>query len=157
MNHFIFARRLLLLTATSAAWSVHTHAMAQAPSNYGAYFSQTAGMRGAESGNRYLYDKYFYGQATVSPYMSLARPGNDSSANYQMFVRPELERRAANEKAGMAYVQQRKLQGNVGYTAFPGAGFAGGTVNDAILKPAPKTTTTPSSYYNHWYGGWSNR
>jgi hypothetical protein len=149
-------RRALQMAVTSSGLIAATHAHAQMPSNYGAYFSQSAGMRGAESSSRYLYDKYFYQRATVSPYMSLSRPGNDSGVNYQVFVRPEQQRRAAAEKASMAYVQQRKLQGNIGHTEFPGAGFVGGTINDAILKPVAKQPTTPSSYYNHWYGSWSS-
>jgi hypothetical protein len=150
-------RCLLWMAVVVCALIAAPRALAQAPSNYGAYFSQSAGMRGAESANRYLYDKYFYQRATVSPYINLARPGSDSSFNYQMFVRPEQERREAASKASMAYVQQRKLQGNVGHTALPGAGFMGGTINDAIMKPAMPKATTPSSYYNHWYGGWANR
>jgi hypothetical protein len=135
-------------------------ASGQVPSSYGAYYTQSAGMRGVQSSSRYLYDKYFYQRPTVSPYMSLARPGGDAATSYQTFVRPELERREAASRASMAYVQQRKLEGRVGETRFPGAGFIGGTVNDAILKPAPqvpKVSSTPSSYYNHWYGGWGNR
>jgi hypothetical protein len=155
MIDFTYPRTFAVLTMSLAAGFTHAHAFAQANMNYGAYFSQSAGLRGAESANRYLYDKYFYQRSTVSPYLNLARPGNDAGANYQAFVRPELERRAANEQATRAYVQQRKLQGNVGYTAFPGAGFSGGTINDAILKPLPKASTTPSSYYNHWYGNWN--
>jgi hypothetical protein len=149
------SRQFVALAVCLTSWCLPARTFAQATPNYGAYFSQSAGLRGAESANRYLYDKYFYQRATVSPYMNLARPGNDAAANYQTFVRPELERRAAADKASMAYVQQRKLQGNVGYTALPGAGFSGGTINDAILKPLPKASATPSSYYNHWYGSWN--
>jgi hypothetical protein len=129
----------------------------QVPSNYGAYYSQSAGSRGVQSSNRYLYDKYMYQRPTVSPYVNLARPGSDSATSYQTFVRPELERREAAAQTQRAYVQQRKLQGNVGQTVYPGAGFSGGTVNNALMKPAPAMKSTPSSYYNHWYGGWANR
>jgi hypothetical protein len=132
-------------------------AYAQFPNGYGSYYTQNAGLRGAQSSNKYLYDKYFYHRPTVSPYMSLSRPGSDPATNYFTYVRPELQRREAAQQASMAYVQQRKLEGRVGETRYPGAAFIGGTMNDAILKPVPSVKATPSSYYNHWYGGWANR
>jgi hypothetical protein len=143
--------------ATVVCCAIAATASGQMPSSYGAYFTQSAGTRGVQSSSRYLYDKYFYQRPTVSPYLNLARPGGDIGASYQTFVRPEVERREAASRASMAYVQQRKLEGKVGETRFPGAGFVGGTVNDAILKPVPQVKSTPSSYFNHWYGGWANR
>ena len=146
MNRTNFRQACLQLISVCCGMLVATIAVGQTP-NYGAYFSQSAGMRGVESSNRYLYDKYFYQRPTVSPYINLARPGNDVATSYQTLVRPELQRREAAATAQMNYVQQRKLQGNVGHTVYPGAGY----------KPAPAVKTTPSSYHNHWYGGWANR
>jgi hypothetical protein len=143
----------LFLAAASAS--------AQYPGGYGAYYSQNVtspgGMRGVESSSRYLYDKYFYQRSSVSPYLNLGRSGGDIATSYQTYVRPELQRREANAASSRAYVQQRKLEGRVGETRLPGAGFIGGTINDARLKPVPQVTSRPSSYYNHWYGGWNNR
>jgi len=147
---------LKLIVAVFGA-SVAADSLGQIPSNYGSYYSQNAGMRGAESSSRYLYDKYFYQRSTVSPYLNLDRPGSDFATSYQTYVRPELQRREAVDATNRAYVQQRKLQGNVGQTVYPGAGFIGGTPNDARMKPAMPVKPTPSSYHNHWYGGWANR
>jgi hypothetical protein len=132
-------------------------ALGQIPSNYGSYYTQNSGTRGAVSSNRYLYDKYFYHNTAVSPYLNLGRSGGDFATSYQTYVRPEMERREAASASQRAYVQQRKLQGNVGHTAYPGAGFIGGTASDARLKPAMPAKPTPSAYHNHWYGGWANR
>lgn len=118
---------------------------------------QTGGGMGTASSSRYLYDKYFYHRPTVSPYINLSRPDPYGSTSYQAYVRPELERREAASQVRSAYVQQRKLEGRVGETRYPGAGFVGGTLSDAWLKPVPPIKSTPSFYYNHWYGGQLNR
>jgi hypothetical protein len=156
----IAALRFCIGVLAVAVSSAAAHrACAQLPSNYGSYYTQnfakTGGGLGTDSSSRYLYDKYFYQKSTVSPYLNLGRAGSNSGTSYQTFIRPELQRREANEAASRAYVQQRKLEGRVGETRLPGAGFSGGTLNDAYLKPMPKVQNTPSAYYNHWYGGWN--
>jgi hypothetical protein len=149
---------LLLL----AAWiGLGLSATAQAQQNYGQYYQKElkktgGGGMGLGNSNRYLYDKYFYHNPSVSPYLSAVRGGNLSGTSYYANVKPELERRRANERAQAAYVQQRKQQGNIGDTRFPGA-ITGGGVDASYLKPVPSRPTKPSSYYNHWYGGWNNR
>jgi hypothetical protein len=136
-------------------------ARAQAPGSYSDYYGKQLtsfrGTVGAPTPNRYLYDKYFYHRPSVSPYLNVGRLDTMSGTSYQAYIRPELQRREATAAANRAYVQQRKLEGRVGETRYPGAGFVGGTINDAILKPVQPVRTTPSSYYNHWYGGWANR
>lgn len=148
------------ILGTTAFALTATSAWAQYSSGYGSYYTQNVtkpgGTLGAQSSSRYLYDKYFYQRPTVSPYLNVGRPGSDMAASYQTYVRPEQQRREAAETASRAYVQQRKLEGNVGDTRLPGAAYGGG-LSSAILKPAAPTKATPSSYYNHWYGGWANR
>lgn len=134
----------------------------QAQQSYGQYyqkqFQQTGGGGlGLGSSNRYLYDKYFYRNTAVSPYLSAVRGGSLSGTAYTTSVRPELERRQAAERSQAAYIQQRKLAGNVGDTRYPGSAFYGASPGSAYLKPVPKTAAKPSAYYNHWYGGWANR
>jgi hypothetical protein len=153
-----------LLLALSVAMSLCVAFMprgASAQQSYSDYYrkslKQTGGGLGTESSSRYLYDKYFYHNPAVSPYLNLARGDTMSGTSYQAYVKPELARREAALKAQSAYLQQRKLQGNIGDTRFPGAGFVGGTPADAWLKPVPPVKSTPSFYYNHWYGGWANR
>lgn len=134
---------------------------AHAQQSYSDYYNkaliQTGGGLGTNSANRYLYDKYFYHSAPVSPYINIDRPDPFGSTSYQAYVKPELQRRQAALNRQSAYLQQRKLQGNIGDTRYPGAGFVGGTAANAWLKPVPAVKTTPSAYYNHWYGGWSKR
>jgi hypothetical protein len=125
--------------------------------DYSQYYKQNVGNLQAAGTNRYLYDKYFYHNTAVSPYLSAVRGGSDYGTAYYTSVLPELRRREANERATAAYVQQRKLQGNVGYTVYPGAGFVGGTPADAYTQNRLPQSTTPSFYYNRWYSGWQNR
>lgn len=147
-----------------AVASVSGSACAQAPGGYGEYFQKkavSAPYGGVASSSRYLYDKYFYHRPTVSPYMNVFRPDPEVGTSYQAYVRPEMQRREASATASRAYVQQRKLVGNVGETRYPGAGYVGGTARDAWMKPAPTTFSAPrvptTGYYNHYYGGWNKR
>lgn len=131
-------------------------------SNYSQYYQKSinpaVGRYAASGPNAYLYDKFFYHRPTVSPWVTGAvRGGSAYGDAYTTSIRPELQRRAAESRRQAQYVQQRKLAGNVGYTAYPGAGFYGGTAGDAYLKPTPGGRTTPGFYHNQWYGGWNNR
>jgi hypothetical protein len=138
-----------------------TEMSAQMPQSYGQYYQKNiqkySGQLGTQSSSRYLYDKYFYHNTAVSPYINMGRPGTMGGTNYQAYVRPEQERRQAAERMQSSYLQQRKMQGNIGETRFPGAGFVGGTIDNAYMKPVPAMKTTPSAYYNHWYGNWANQ
>lgn len=123
--------------------------------SYGDYYRKNIGNRSAvdPGTNRYLYDKYFYHNPAISPYSSAIRGGSAYGPAWQTSVRPELERREAAERAQRNYIQQRKLQGNVGHTVYPGANFVGATPADALLKPIQKRPQTPLPYYKQVYGG----
>ncbi|TWT76997.1 hypothetical protein Pla123a_24230 [Posidoniimonas polymericola] len=106
--------------------------------------------------NRYLYDRYFRNNVAVSPYVSGAVLGGTIGGTaYTDVVRPDLERRKAAMVGQAQYVQQRKLQGNVGYTANPGAGYMGAMPGAGIQKPVPPTRSSVGAYQNHWYGNWN--
>lgn len=130
-------------------------APAAAQQGYGSYYGQqTTGQSGmkAASPTNYLYDKYFYSRPTVSPYMSLDRMDLDDGTAYQTYVRPQQEARQRQRYNQAMYINQRKLEGRVGDTRYPG-GMSGGT---AIMKPQQKRpNATPGHYHNHWYGGWN--
>lgn len=157
----ILPARLIDLSLLVAGLLVALATPAVAQQSYGQYyqkqFKQTGGGLGTGSSNKYLYDKYFYQRPSVSPYLSAVRGGDMSGTAYYASVKPELERRSAAERNQAAYVQQRKLEGKVGDTRYPGAAYYGGTADAAYLKPIPQQKTTPSAYYNHWYGGWAGR
>lgn len=132
----------------------------QLPNTYGQYYQSkipSYSGPGIATSNKYLYDKYFYQRPTVSPYINVGRLDTDFGTSYQAYVRPELERREASAAAQRAYVQQRKLEGRVGETRYPGAGFVGANPGQSLMKPSLPASTTPSSYYNHWYGNWAGR
>jgi hypothetical protein len=126
---------------------------------YGSYYGQTVkqthGQLGTQSTSRYLYDQHFYKRSTVSPYVNLDRMDPYSGDAYHAYVKPEQERRQRTMAAQSAYIDARKREGRVGDTRFPGATYGGG--GTAIMKPVPQQKSTPSAYYNHWYGGWQNR
>jgi hypothetical protein len=156
--------RVSLLVGLGAAVALCLAAAPQragAQQSYSDYYrrslAQTGGGLGTESSSRYLYDKYFYHNVAVSPWVNLDRPDTASGTGFEAYVVPELARRQAALTTQSAYIQQRKLQGNVGETVYPGAGFVGGTPANAWLKPVPPVKANSSAYYNHWYGGWMNR
>jgi len=160
VHRVIFPVRLVALGLLIAGLEVAWSASAEAQQSYGQYYQQefkkTGGL-GLQSSNKYLYDKYFYHNPAVSPYLSAVRGGDLSGTAYYASVRPELQRREANAKAQSAYIQQRKLEGNIGDTRYPGSVGLGGAIDASYLKPIPAQKTTPSAYYNHWYGGWAGR
>jgi hypothetical protein len=127
-----------------------SQAQAQIPQSYGSYYQKKAVQPGAvgpgTSVNSYLYDKYFYHKSYVNPYQNLSRrSGTDS---YYQYVRPEQERREAFQQAGRQYIQQRKLQGNVGHTDY---GFARQLQQGVpSARSIPPSSTMP--YYNQYYG-----
>lgn len=105
--------------------------------------------------NRYLYDRYFRNSPGVSPYLSGAvLGGTQSGTAYTAVVRPDLERREKARIAQARAVQQRKMQGNVGYTAYPGSGYLGAMPGAGLSKPVKPKVGNVGAYQSHWYGGW---
>ncbi len=104
--------------------------------------------------SRYLYQKYFQSNPAVSPYLSGAILGrSDSGTAYYTQILPEQQRRESAARQQAQYIQQRKLQGNIGWTAHPGAlsgGYGAGT-----YQPTPPPARTNGAYQNHWYGAWN--
>ena len=78
----------------------------------------------------YTYDRVYYNNPAISPYENLMRRGTVGGANYQLYVRPEEEARAA-----VAAAQPVLNDGVGGYSGDRYASF----------------------YDNHFYGGWQNR
>lgn len=145
MNH----KLLIFLLATFGGLLLFS---SSAPAqSYGSYYQKKAqkpgGVGPGNSVNRYLYDKYFYSNQAVNPAMSLSRRSSVSS--YYQNVRPEQQRREAFERAGSQYLQQRKLQGNIGHTNY---GFAKELRQGVPSARDIPRTSSPSPYYNQWYG-----
>lgn len=148
------------LAVALAVWlGVAAPRTAVAQNSYGQYYQQNVqrygGQLGTQSTSRYLYDKYFYDTPAVSPYANINRLDTMSGTAYQAYVRPEQQRRTATMASQSAYIAARKREGRVGETRFPGATY--GQAGTAYLKPVPQRRSTPSAYYNHWYGGWKGR
>jgi hypothetical protein len=124
--------------------------------SYGQAYQQSAGsVAGVNYGtSRHLYQKYFASNPAVSPYLSGAiMGGSDSGTAYYTHIRPELQRRDSAAKQQSQYIQQRKLQGNVGHTIYPGGlygGYGAGT-----YQPNLPPARTNGAYQNHWYGAWN--
>jgi len=141
----------LVLLAGFAGLLLVSQAVAQTPQSYGSYYQKNArtpgGVGPGNSVNRFLYDKYFYKKQSVNPYASLSR--RSSTSSYYQYVRPEQERRTAFQTEGRAYVQQRKLQGNVGHTNY---GFAQQLRHGVPSASQIPRTKSPTPYYNQYYG-----
>lgn len=130
-----------------------TLAPAQYTESYGSYYQKQARRQGGggpgTSVNRYLYDKYFYTQQGINPAMSLSRRSSISS--YYQNVLPEQQRREAFQQASSQYIQERKLQGNVGHTNY---GFANELRQGVVPSPRDIPRTPASTpYYQQYYGG----
>lgn len=154
-----FQRILPLAVFASAVVLVAASRDAAAQQGYGSYYGKqyqkSGGQLGKQSPTTYLYDKYFYHRPSVSPYANIDRYDTMSGTSYQAYVRPEQERRQATAIAQAKYIDARKREGKVGETRYPGATFGGS--GTALMKPVQSKKSTPSAYYNHWYGGWQNR
>lgn len=106
--------------------------------------------------NRYLYDKYYRSNPNISPYLSGAvLGGNDYGNAYSTVVRPDLQNRARTASSQSQYIAQRKLQGNIGYTANPGVALQNLDPGFTGAKPVPAARANSGAYHNHWYGSWN--
>lgn len=144
-----------VVLATALVLSAARPATAQYK-GYGQAYQQNAGSTpGVNYGtSRYLYQKYFQSNPAVSPYLSGAIMGrSDSGTAYYTQILPEQQRRAAAANQQAQYIQQRKLQGNVGWTAYPGA-LSGG-YGMGVNQPAQPPPRPNGAYQNHWYGAWN--
>ena len=92
---------------------------------------------------RDLYNKYFYHNPSVSPYLNLDRPTIGGTTAYHTWVRPEQQRRERQAQQQSAYIASRKQQ--TGYT-----GMSYGATGK-IGRGAPPRAK-PNAYYNQWYG-----
>jgi hypothetical protein len=152
MRFPVFHLSCALLAASLGVALACSTARAQYPQSYGSYYqkkaTQPGGVGPGTSVNSYLYDKYYNRKSYVSPYQNLSRRSGSGDSYYQ-YVRPEQERRAAFQQAGRDYIQQRKLQGNVGHTDYGLAReLRQGVPNASAIPRQPSTMP----YYNQWYG-----
>ena len=146
----VTCQRCIFLLAAAMALLFGSPTHAQIPQSYGSYYQKTVTKPGGvgpnANVNNYLYDKYFYKKRAVNPAMNLSR--RSSTSSYYQFVRPEQERREAAQQAGREYVQQRKLQGNVGHTNY---GFAR-ELRQGVPSASEIPRSSPTPYYNQYYG-----
>jgi hypothetical protein len=146
------------LTTVALLLAIAPLGAAPASAQYGQAYEQMLKTNPGIGGgtNRYMYDKYFRSNPNVSPYLSGALlGGNDAGNAYSAVVRPEMQARQATQTAQSNYIAQRKLEGNVGYTANPGATFYGAPTGYQYGKPVPAARRNSGAYQNHWYGSWN--
>lgn len=132
---------------------------AQNPGGYGSYYTRNlSNTKSRDPGtNRYLYDKYFYHNKNISPYLSAVRGGSDNSTAYYTSVLPEKRRRESAKQAQMKSVQQYKLQGGARRATYPSANSASVKFPSAFpSKPAKQSPSLNSyqsnPYYKQLYG-----
>jgi len=93
---------------------------------------------------RYTYDKYFYHNDTISPYINLTRPTGPYVNNAFTFVAPEIRRRTAETLSQISPQKQRQFA-----TQIQG-------VKATELGVAPKRTFQPTAngaFQSHYYSG----
>ena len=100
-------KAILLLILACLPWS-----SAAAQTSYGSYYQKNIKkpyqqIRGGQSVNDYLFDKYYKGNRSVSPYANLNR--GMSGTGYQTQVRPEQQRRAQFQSGLKTYVTDKKF------------------------------------------------
>ncbi len=137
--------RYLLIAAALAMWSDRPARGQTLPQNYGQFYGRNApATPSLVNTNRYLYDKYFYHQPSVSPYLNLSRRGTQSGDAYSAWVRPEQQRRQQASQAMRSRVAEVKLSGKAGHTDYARA--LGRPSN-----PAAGRAPAGSPYYSQWY------
>ena len=146
---------LTVACVLTAANSVHAQSNY---TSYSDYYSRNAATAPSPylGSNAYLYNKYFTSNPAISPYVSGAVLGSSSldSTAYLSTVLPEQQRREQAARSQAAMVQQRKMQGNVGYTVNPGA-YYGGAPGSGTYQNQKASRPKSGAYQNHWYGSWN--
>jgi hypothetical protein len=151
--------RLAVLFATLVAAQLRAStAVAQPPQqSYADYYTRQIQDYRLPSSNpsTYIANTYFLHNPTISPYLNLLRNTPSSGLpNYQTYVVPEQQRRAAlqQQQAHRPTVAPRPVAPTSYYSR--GTGSATGTNPYAGTNPYPSSSTgqSGSSYYNHWYG-----
>jgi len=137
----------LLLIFACLPWST-----ASAQTSYGSYYQKnikkpSQQIRGGQSVNDYLFDKYYKGNRGVSPYANLNR--GMSGTGYQAQVRPEQQRRAQFQSGLKTYVTDKKQSGQIGHTNY---GFAKQLQRGVPSAGDIPKVRKPTPYYNQWYG-----
>ncbi len=131
-SHFASALIACLTMGLVGYVAARVWAQALPYQNYEDVYNNELGKRTQPNVNAalYTYDRVYYHNPAISPYENLMRRGTLGGANYQLYVQPEEQARAAVADA------QPVLNDGVG--GYSGDRYA-------------------SFYDNHFYGGWQNR
>jgi hypothetical protein len=120
----------------------------------------------------YLWDRYYYNNPNVSPYLNLMRAQPAGGTDYFTYVQPleqqrELENAAAAKRpptgghVNLTPAQPNTSTGGMyhpGSTYNPYYGRAGNPGQSEIMPYSNNAPNRSSSYYyNHYYGGWQGR
>ena len=136
----------LIAIAFAIAWvaPAQTQYQPNPPKNYSDYYSQhlQTYKRPPVDVGRYTFDKYYYHNPNISPYLNLARH-NRYGNNYYQRVLPEQQRREA---------ANRPVRSKPVYTAPVPTGVVAnvGPVHSAVPAPSYTGTQVPKSYGNSY-------
>jgi hypothetical protein len=118
--------------------------------------------------NTYLWDRYYYNNPNVSPYLNLTRVQPYGGTDYFTYVQPQEKLRqqqaslsAGGPTAGGHFDAGPGSLGGSGSMVRPKNPFSRGPGGAADSEIMPYNTNSPnrssSYYYNHYYGGWQGR
>lgn len=162
-------KNLLMLSVASVAFCVSVHS-AQAQwdppgAGYANLYTWQLGTSGQPlNKNTYLWDRYYYNNPNVSPYLNLSRIQPYGGNDYFTYVQPmeQQRQRQATMSLGGPTVGGRFDSGPTNATSSmvrPKNPFSRGPGGNGEIMPY--NTDSPnrsSSYYsNHYYGGWEGR
>lgn len=109
----------------------------------------------------YIWDRYYYNNPNVSPYLNLARIQPYGSNDYLTYVKPQEDARraaAASSSIGGPQMSGNRPPANTGSMGLHPFGGASSYSASQIEPYSPAAPSRGSSfYYNHWYGGWKGR
>lgn len=115
--------------------------------------------------NTYLWDRYYYNNPNVSPYLNLSRIQPYGGTDYFTYVQPLEQQRqrqasmsAGGPTAGGRFDAGPSTSGSMVRPKNPFSRGPGGPASSEIMPFNPNSPQRSSSYYsNHYYGGWEGR
>lgn len=130
-----------------------SYAQSQKSGMYGDYYQRTVGGRHARDPGttRFLYDKYFYHNPSISPYVSAIRGGSQYGPAYYTSVQPELARRDAAQRSQYARSKQQAVHSRPTSPYYPGPGAVGANRAARPMPPQRVSPVKPNPYFNQMY------
>lgn len=164
------SRVVFLAVALVMAFSRSAGAQPFSGDSYANLYSWQLGTSGQPlSPQAYIWDRYYYNNPNVSPYLNLMRVQPNGGTDYFTYVQPLEEKQEAENAlaakspptGGRAPIQSKSFSGGMYHSSATYNPYYGGRGGAGESQIVPYSTNAPSRsasyYYNHYYGGWQGR